>query len=103
MLRLLFGPTMAVAMVMGAQTGKRDAGGGLLRLRGYEDNDPKTDMCELGFHMSEFPLSVSRNDHQRTKRKTDISGGAVLDDRLWIHGGYVGYNNGTQSAAPSML
>jgi len=50
MLRLLFGPAMAAAMV----TGRRDAGGGLLRPRGNEDNDPKTDMCELGYHMSEF-------------------------------------------------
>jgi len=54
MLLLLFGPAMAAAMVMGAVTGRRDAGGGLLRPRGYEDIDPKTDMCEFGFHMSEF-------------------------------------------------
>jgi len=50
--------------------------------------------------VSSDPLPLSRDD---IMRRTDFSGGAVLDDRLWIHGGYVGYDNGTKSGAPSML
>lgn len=46
--------------------------------RGYENIVPKYDMCEVAFHQ------------------------AALDgDVLWIHGGYAGYFNGTQSLAPS--
>jgi hypothetical protein len=34
-------------------------------------------------------------------RLISVSTGAVLDDTLWIHGGYVGYDNGTQQSEPS--
>jgi hypothetical protein len=70
--------------------------------RGYEDLDPKYDFCEMGFHQSAFHcFSTIISIDSTTGKLISVSIGAVLDNTLWIHGGYVGYDNGTQASEPS--